>query len=76
MKWRLICEAVGGRCLESARAGEQEPQRNMHLPGAGVGGHCIPKDPWLLVSGTEGLDGQVRLIPTARAVNDGMPLTC
>ncbi len=27
------------------------PVRNMHLPGAGVGGHCLPKDTWLLMHG-------------------------
>lgn len=45
----------------------------MHLPGAGVGGHCIPKDPWLLIANAN--DGfEPRLIPAARAINDGMPL--
>jgi UDP-N-acetyl-D-mannosaminuronic acid dehydrogenase len=50
----------------------------MHLPGAGVGGHCIPKDPWLLAYGVQqaAADEQevpLRLIPAARAVNDSMP---
>jgi UDP-N-acetyl-D-mannosaminuronic acid dehydrogenase len=45
----------------------------MHFPGAGVGGHCITKDPWLLVYGVEGRDVPLRLIPAARAVNDSMP---
>jgi UDP-N-acetyl-D-mannosaminuronic acid dehydrogenase len=27
------------------------PVRNMHIPGAGVGGHCLPKDTWLLMHG-------------------------
>jgi UDP-N-acetyl-D-mannosaminuronic acid dehydrogenase len=27
------------------------PVRNMHFPGAGVGGHCLPKDTWLLMHG-------------------------
>jgi UDP-N-acetyl-D-mannosaminuronic acid dehydrogenase len=45
----------------------------MHLPGAGVGGHCIPKDSWLLAHGARGKT-TVRLIPEARAVNDSMPV--
>jgi len=47
------------------------PYRMMLLPGAGVGGHCIPKDPWLLVS--PAVQTKPELIPTARAVNDFMP---
>jgi len=44
----------------------------MHQPGAGVGGHCLPKDPWLLLTHTSP-GFPARLIPAARAVNDGMP---
>jgi UDP-N-acetyl-D-mannosaminuronic acid dehydrogenase len=51
----------------------KSPFRQMHLPGAGVGGHCIPKDPWLLIANA-GAGFQPRLIPTSRAINDGMPL--
>jgi len=29
------------------------PIRNMHFPGAGVGGHCLPKDPWLFKYGVD-----------------------
>jgi len=36
-----------------------------------VGGHCIPKDPWLLVSPV--LHAKPELIPAARSVNDYMP---
>ena len=52
------------------------PVRNMHLPGAGVGGHCLPKDSWLLAHGVERhgrfpVDSKVIL--GARAVNEAMP---
>jgi len=69
----LICEALGGDVWKVRELVNKSPYRQMHLPGAGVGGHCIPKDPWLLVYGVEGKDVPVRLIPTARAVNDSMP---
>jgi UDP-N-acetyl-D-mannosaminuronic acid dehydrogenase len=69
----LICEVVGGDVWQVRELVNKSPGRNMLLPGAGVGGHCIPKDPWLLVYGAEGSDLQIRLIPAARGVNDGMP---
>src|SRR5690606_9547797 len=36
-------------------------------PGPGVGGHCIPVDPWFIV---ESQPDMARLIQTARIVND------
>jgi UDP-N-acetyl-D-mannosaminuronic acid dehydrogenase len=70
----LICEAAGGDVWKVRELVNKSPYRQMHLPGAGVGGHCIPKDPWLLVHGVRDQQVPVRLIPSARSVNDGMPL--
>jgi UDP-N-acetyl-D-mannosaminuronic acid dehydrogenase len=69
----LLCENVGADVYEVRALVNKSPFRAIHVPGAGVGGHCIPKDPWLLLDGTRG-ELQARLIPTARDVNDGMPL--
>jgi UDP-N-acetyl-D-mannosaminuronic acid dehydrogenase len=68
----LLCEDLGADVWEVRELVNKAPHRAMHLPGAGVGGHCIPKDPWLLVANAETVEP--RLIPTARAVNDAMPL--
>ncbi|MBN1180642.1 MAG: nucleotide sugar dehydrogenase, partial [Bacteroidales bacterium] len=70
----LICEAVGGDVWKVRELVNKTPYRNMHLPGAGVGGHCIPKDPWLLAYGVKDKGVPLRLIPAARAVNDAMPI--
>lgn len=69
----LICEVAGGDVWQVRELVNRSRYRQMHLPGAGVGGHCIPKDPWLLAHGA---DGRVplRVIPAARAVNDHMPI--
>ena len=52
------------------------PIRNMHYPGAGVGGHCLPKDGWLLKYGLDTF-GKFKFIPkvivSTREVNDSMP---
>lgn len=69
----LLCEDMGADVWQVRELVNKSPYRNMHLPGAGVGGHCIPKDPWLLIANASD-DFEPRLIPTARAVNDGMPL--
>ena len=69
----LLCEDMGADVWQVREMVNKSPYRNMHLPGAGVGGHCIPKDPWLLIANAG--DGfEPRLIPTARTINDGMPL--
>ncbi len=68
----LLCEDLGADVWQVRELVNKSPGRHMLYPGAGVGGHCIPKDPWLLIANAdEGFDP--RLIPTARAINDGMP---
>jgi UDP-N-acetyl-D-mannosaminuronic acid dehydrogenase len=67
----LICEAVGADFRRVRQLVNKSPGRHVLIAGAGVGGHCIPKDPWLLVHGA---NIETPLIATARAVNDSMPL--
>jgi len=68
----LICEEFGADVHEVRRLVNSCPGRNVLLPGAGVGGACIPKDPWLLIANLGHL--KVPLIPTAREVNEFMPV--
>ena len=68
----LICEAAGADVWRVRELVNKSPSRNMHLPGAGVGGHCIPKDGWLLAHGAAGAVTP-HLIAAARTVNEGMP---
>ena len=54
----------------------KNPHRNMHMPGAGVGGHCLPKDPWLLKYGVDTFGKKTvrsKVIISSRTVNDFMP---
>ncbi len=79
----LACERMGVNVFEVRGLINARPDRHMHIPGAGVGGHCLPKDSWLLQYGLETYgapalgvneeDGHLRLIPMAREINDGMP---
>jgi UDP-N-acetyl-D-mannosaminuronic acid dehydrogenase len=55
---------------EVIRLANQHPRVNVLSPGPGVGGHCIPVDPWFIVAAAPEL---ARLIRTAREVNDHKP---
>lgn len=68
----LLCENINADVYEVRELVNKSPYRNMHLPGAGVGGHCLPKDSWLLAFGARGTNPP-RLIALAREINDSMP---
>lgn len=53
----LLCDALGADVWRVRELLNKSPGRNMLLPGAGVGGHCIPKDPWLLIANAAGDGG-------------------
>jgi UDP-N-acetyl-D-mannosaminuronic acid dehydrogenase len=67
----LACEELGADVFEVRRLVNTSPFRDMHLPGSGVGGHCLTKDPWLFASSIT--RQSLPLISTARAINDSMP---
>ena len=85
----LLCESLGidvykvrefvNNLPNDPSVPHANPVRNMHFPGAGVGGHCLPKDSWLLMHGYEKY-GQtknqypVSLLTVARYLNDWMPI--
>lgn len=65
-----ISENIGVNVWEAIQLANQHPRVNIHTPGPGVGGHCIPVDPWFLVE----LDREnAKLINMAREINDSMP---
>lgn len=66
----LISEALHIDVWEVIRLANRHPRVKILSPGPGVGGHCIPVDPWFIVSAAPGL---ARLIRTAREVNDHRP---
>lgn len=55
---------------EAIQLANKHPRVNIHLPGPGVGGHCIAIDPWFLSETSE----RANLIRAARHINDDMPL--
>lgn len=66
----MICESLHIDIWEVIRLANRHPRVSILSPGPGVGGHCIPVDPWFIVSAAPEL---ARLIRTAREVNDRRP---
>ncbi len=67
----LACEELGADAFEVRRLVNTCPFRDMHIPGSGVGGHCLPKDSWLFASALK--DFQPQIITAAREMNERMP---
>ncbi len=83
----LMCESLGVNVYEVRDMVNNLPNdpsnpaanavRNMHMPGAGVGGHCLPKDSWLLKYGVDNYGKfpvESKVITGSREVNDYMPI--
>ena len=65
-----ICRHDGMNVYDVIRICNMHPRVNILSPGPGVGGHCIPVDPWFLVGDYPSL---TKVIGEALKVNDSMP---
>ena len=65
-----LSESVGVNVWNVLEMANRHPRVNLHTPGVGVGGHCIPVDPWFLVAADETSSA---VIKTSRQVNDRQP---
>lgn len=64
----MIARENGVDSGELVELANTHPRVTVHRPGPGVGGHCIPIDPWFLIEDT----AHAAIIDTARRVNDSM----
>ncbi len=70
----LLAERMGVDIWEVIDAASTKPFGFMRFtPGPGVGGHCIPVDPFYLSWKAREYDFYTRFIEHAAAINDGMP---
>ena len=70
----LILPAVGVDVEDVLDAAATKWNFHRYTPGVGVGGHCIPVDPYYLMRRAEELGIGAELISAARSVNSSMPL--
>ncbi len=64
-----ICDRLGLDVTDVIKGANSQPFSHIHAPGIGVGGHCIPHYPHLLLNA--GVPSE--LISLGRSVNDSMP---
>ncbi|MCL5073717.1 MAG: nucleotide sugar dehydrogenase [Actinobacteria bacterium] len=66
----IICGKYGIDVWEIIKYANMHPRVNILNPGPGVGGHCIPIDPWFILENTGRKD---TLIEKSRNINNNMP---
>lgn len=69
-EFQAVAETLGIDAQEAITLANKHPRVNILSPGIGVGGHCIPIDPWFI---KEVDPSNTNLIVLARQINDGMP---
>ncbi|MGZ4926489.1 MAG: nucleotide sugar dehydrogenase, partial [Halobacteriota archaeon] len=70
----LIFERLHIDIMDVIKAASTKWNFNVYYPGAGVGGHCLPVDPYYLVNKAAELGYHSQVITAGRAINDYMPL--
>ena len=71
----ILHETLGVDFIEAISAAATKPFGFMpHYPGPGVGGHCIPKDPFYLVFKAKQAGFLLRLVSASKTVNKMMPV--
>jgi UDP-N-acetyl-D-glucosamine dehydrogenase len=70
----LLCEKIGISVWEVIDAAATKPFGYMPFyPGPGIGGHCIPLDPYYLANKAREYDFHTRFIELAADINEQMP---
>jgi UDP-N-acetyl-D-mannosaminuronic acid dehydrogenase len=67
----LICSEYDIDVWDVIRFANMHPRVNILSPGPGVGGHCIPIDPWFIL---ENIKMKDTLIERCRKINKSMPI--
>ena len=70
----IICHKMGINVWEVIEAAKTKPYGfQAFYPGPGLGGHCIPLDPYYLAWKAREYNYHTQLIETSGIINDGMP---
>lgn len=65
-----ISDNLNINALDVIKLANEHPRVNIHLPGPGVGGHCLAVDPYFIVASDPETS---EIIANARRINNSMP---
>ena len=69
-----VLPLVGVDAMDALRAASTKWNFHFHSPGIGVGGHCIPVDPYYYIQMSIENRWPSIISPAAREINSNMPL--
>jgi nucleotide sugar dehydrogenase len=71
-----FCEAAGIDFWQARDAANSQPYCQIHKPGIGVGGACIPVYPQFILDVAKKINVLCEVTNISRSINDGMPAYC
>ncbi len=72
-EFAVFCENAGIDYVEAMAAANSQPYSHLHVPGVGVGGHCLPVYPYMLMDEAKSQGVKLRIVKTSRSMNEEMP---
>ena len=71
-----FCEKIGVDFWEVREAANSQPFCNLHKPGVGVGGACIPVYPQFVLDTAKRMNVTCSITEQSRITNNSMPMHC
>jgi len=69
----LLAEKIGIDIIEAIQGANSQPYSHIHMPGAGVGGQCIPIYPYFLLNLANKYGLDMKIVYSGRKLNEQMP---
>jgi nucleotide sugar dehydrogenase len=69
----LLFEKLGIDTMTVLKAAQSKYNFQVHYPGAGVGGPCLPVNSYQLINSAKKLGGSLKVVESGRKINESMP---
>jgi len=70
------CSKIDINYWDARKAANSQPFCNLHYPGTGVGGLCIPVYPRIVIESSKQVGKSMNILEFSRKINDEMPEKC